>query len=62
MQPLERHFAEKILLRERRALIRRVRLVADELDRAVEPVLTQGFDERLAGLSGADDDNGADLR
>jgi hypothetical protein len=57
VQALERALAAEVFLRERRALIRQVGLGADDGDRAVEPVLTQGDGAFGARVPRAHDDN-----
>jgi hypothetical protein len=53
--PLERLLAREIFLRERRALIGQLGLVADDRDRAFELVLPQRDPRLRAGMARADD-------
>ena len=55
-----RRLADDGGLGQRRALIRGVRLLADQRHAAVEPLLTQRNGRARAGFAGADDDDFAD--
>src|SRR5439155_20768472 len=54
---LEPFLSSQIALRQRWTVIGQLRLLADELDRAVEAPLTQGRRRGGSGQSGADDHN-----
>ena len=55
-QPVDGHLAEQISLRQRRALVGRRRLVADDDDRFFVAGFAQGGRDLIAALPGADDD------
>ena len=55
-QPVGGHLAQEISLGERRALVGRRRLVADDGDRRLVALLAQGGGDLIAALPGADDD------
>ena len=56
-QQVEADLAVEIILRQRRALVRQHRLVADQHDGAVEPGLAQRGGQLKTGMAGADDDD-----
>ena len=59
VEPLARHVAHEIGFRKRRALIGRVGLGADQRERSLEPLGSQGFGQRGTRLTRSDDDNSA---
>src|SRR5690606_27204810 len=60
-QSVHAKLAGEVFLRQRRALIGRVRLFADERDIALKAALAQTLRRLAAGLAGADDDDTVDF-
>ncbi len=61
-QALSRHLSRQVFLRQRRTLIRQIRLIADQHQAAAEALPPQGIDCLRAGLAAAYDDYGREHR